>query len=1364
MQKSDIRIGKGTLLLLLLMVCFNAFGQKQYSFLQVDNTKGLVTNQVNCIYKDTRGFIWIGTASGLSRYDGVSFVNYRHSFAEANSIPDNYVNDIQEDSRKNLWIETISGLVVFDVKKERLIEDVEEYLGIESGGIAIERVFIDDRANIWVKLVGVQYYHKYDEINRSLINVCEEKKENTEVASFQSLNDKSYYLFANGTIECYNQESNELLLSLDFLSDKMTIDSLSTELFIDEEEDIWFYGNNEGVYHYKSKLQKWEHYSTNTKPIKLSSNIIKKIIQDEKGLIWVGTDHGGIDIINKYTSELINVSHNPYDEKSLAQNSITDIYLDNNGIIWIGTFKKGLSYYHESIHKFPHYKHWMAETNSLPYSDVNCFVEDKKGNLWIGTNGGGLIYYDRKNDKYTSYYKKNNDVNSLSNNVVVSLFIDSEEQLWIGTFTGGLNRFDGKKFHHYQFGSSVTSNSSSNSVWTIVEDQEQNLYIGTLGGGIVLYNKKTKEFSELPNKGNVSLPSLYINQIYKMPDGNMAIATHMGLVFYHVKEQRYKYHPNKNKANPLLEGNDFAVNAIYEDSRGLYWLATRNGLVVFNPDTEYAKFFTEDDGLPEDIINCIQEDNSQTIWVSKSTGLSQIVVDEKSFRSGEYVFRVYDFTQEDGLQDKEFNPLASYKTTNGELIFGGINGFNIFNPADIKHNNILPRVVFTDFKVYNKRIQPEEKVRGKVLLNNTISFTEQIELSNTMNVFTIDFSALDFFIPNKVKYKYKLEGFDAEWIQATDKQYSVTYTNLNAGDYYFKVKASNNDGVWNENSTQLHIKVLPPFYATKLAYLIYLSLFLLALVLFRYAMLKKERLKFEAKQEQLQKKRNEEMDEMKLRFLTNVSHEFRTPLTLILTPLDRLLSTVTGVEEKKLLGIIDENSRQLLDLVNHLLDFRKLELHGMKYNPSYGDVVFFLKEVAQKFQEAFKKKNINFKFEHTEEQFMFMYDKEKMQNVMMNLLSNALKFTPEGGKVELFLNVNEDKTQVEIKVVDNGVGISADDIDKIFIRFFQSDKNVKLGISGSGIGLNLVQEMVQLHNGSVSVSSEEEHGACFTVVLPVEKKEAEATELIEDESCADNEVSLSKNSSILLVEDNIDFRRFMKDTLQSKFKVLEASDGEQGYKLAHEHLPDLIISDVMMPNVDGLELCKKLRNDIRTSHIPFILLTARTADEDKIKGLEIGADDYIAKPFNMHLLLLRVGNLIAKRHEMQNKFQKSVDISPSELEITSLDEKLIKKAINIVEDNIADASFTVENLSKQLGMSRVYLYKKLLSITGKSPTEFIRIIRLKRGAQLLEKSQMNISEVAYEVGFNSPRYFSKYFKEEYGMLPTEYVKSKGEEQ
>ncbi len=1341
---------------------------ENYSFIRVDATNGLVNNHITCIYKDSRDFIWIGTSSGLSRYDGVRFVNYKHNEKDTLTIRDNFIESIQEDNNGNLWVKTRWELMLFNFEKEVFVNNVTDSLAKRGIAKPIEKVFIDKANRLFFMSQANRRFYNYDSIKNESYDPFQQSKFKSDRIIDIYHDGKTYTcLYEGGVVESFNGEDFQSVFVDETLKGTFEQNDLSGRIFVDKEGDLWVYGGNtKGVFHLNKAKRSWEHYTTNSIKLKLTSNIVRKIVQDDKGQIWLGTDHGGIDIINKFSNQVQTIYNQKQNEKSLSQNSITDIFIDNNNIIWVGTYKKGLCYYHESIHKFPSY-HWLGnDGKSLPFNDVNCFAEDKNKNLWIGTNGGGLIYFDRRNNKFQTYKHNPNDINSVSSDVIVSLFVDDDGLLWIGTYAGGLNSYDGQKFTRYL--ASKQSGLRNDNIWTINQDNKKRIWLGTLGSGIVLFDKQMKNFLPVPNSGQTQLPSLFVADIFKLRDGNLFIGTAEGVIFYDINENRYRSHPYKNTNEPLKVSN-YNVNEVYEDSRGLLWVASREGLSMMDPNSGYSKIFRTEDGLSSDIVNCILEDEYQSIWISKSNGLSQIAVNH--VKPNKYEFSIHHYTEADGLQGQEFNVNADFKTTEGELIFGGPNGFNLFQAKNIKYNKNLSTVVFTGFSIFNNDIKVDQLFKGRRILNKSIVLTKKLTLTHSMNVFSIEFAALDFFVPEKVKYKYMLEGFDKEWVTSVSANPKVVYTNLNPGTYIFKVKACNNDNLWNANYSQLRITVLPPFYASPLAYLVYLILLVGLIIYLRYSMLKKTRLKFAMEQERVLAKRNHELDEMKLKFLTNVSHEFRTPLTLILAPIEKLRKKEDNEAKMKLLETVERNANNLLNLVNQLLDFRKLDLHGLKYNPSYGDIVAFLQDVCDNFKESFDKKGVELVFKSKLNEFYFRFDKDKLHKVMLNLISNALKFTSTGGSVKVLVE-NEtlgESESISIKIKDTGIGVERDEKDKIFERFYQSKNNISLGVSGSGIGLNLAKEMVVLHGGTIQVESEPGKGAEFIVSLPkIYEKDmpltAEISRKKTEKVFQKEKPAKSKNdekSTVLLIEDNFDFRNFMKESLDENFVVHEAQDGVEGFEIIHKIIPDLIISDVMMPRMDGLDLCRRLKEDIRTSHIPLILLTARTADEDKIKGFEIGADDYITKPFNMDLLLLRVQNVMEKRREIQHQFQKNVSIETTEVEVPSMEEKLIKKAVAFVEKNIDEPKFSVEDLSAELGMSRVYLYKKLLAITGKTPVEFIRIIRLKRGAQLLEKSKMNIAEVAYAVGFNSPRYFSKYFKEEYGVLPKAYIKMYG---
>jgi len=806
---------------------------------------------------------------------------------------------------------------------------------------------------------------------------------------------------------------------------------------------------------------------------------------------------------------------------------------------------------------------------------------------------------------------------------------------------------------------------------------------------------------------------------------------------------------------------------VFQDSRGLVWVGTRNGLNLFEPATRSFRVFREDNGLGNNYVLSLIEDDEHNIWIGTPGGLSKLVITEVSPRSSgndRFSFSFTNYGESDGLQGSAFHENAATKTAAGELVFGGLQGFILFQPSKISKDSNVPKVIFTDFQLFNRSVPIGESRKGDVVLPAAISRVSEITLKPYNNIFSIEFAALNFFHPEKTKYKYKLEGFNKDWLTTEGTQRSVTFTNLDPGDYSFQVIPSNSDGVWGDHATTIRIHVLPPFWKSTTAMVLYFAFIMGGLLFVRWLTVSRLKMNFKIHSEKLEAQRMHELDTMKIKFFTNVSHEFRTPLTLIITPLEKLISKASGDDEAQL-QLIHRNARRLLNLVNQLLDFRKVEVQEVKLNPSEGDIIGFIKYLVYSFSDLSEKKNVHLSFNTTVAQLETIFDQDKVEKILFNLLSNAFKFTPEGGsvRVELSLKEKEGLNFLLTKVIDTGIGIPADKHQKIFERFFQNDLPENLVNQGSGIGLAITWEFVKVHGGTIDLESEPDKGSCFTVMLPITRLESE-TVMDYVRGADDEEISgdAGKNGKpvILLVEDNEDFRFYLKDNLKDSYAIVEASTGKAGLQKATAAIPDLIVSDIMMPEMNGIEMCRKIRTDVLTSHIPVILLTARAAEEQKIEGFDAGANDYITKPFSFEILQSRIKNLLNQREKSQKQFQKHFDVKASEMEITSLDEKLIKRAIQVVEQNIMEPDFSVEDLSQELGMSRVYLYRKLISLTGKSPLEFVRTIRLQQAAQLLEKSDLNVSEVAYRVGFNNPKYFAKCFKEEYKVLPSAYASSK----
>jgi signal transduction histidine kinase/ligand-binding sensor domain-containing protein/DNA-binding response OmpR family regulator len=1347
-----------------------------YKFTHLDVNGGLSHNQVTCFLKDKKGFLWIGTASGLNRFDGYSVKVFRNDARDTTSISGNFVNGIHETPDGKLAVFTTEGLNLYDPEKERFQTNLDGFytaFGIPSGRIT--GIVKDAGGDFWF-LHSTEGLIRYGIKHNRSFSIRHNPEDPATLAtnSVSAMADdeggNKWIVHTNGIIEKLLVKGGAVRVTYrsDFLFRENNGTLQEYRLLRDADGDLWIFAEDGhlGVFYFNGKTQTFRHLHRGATGVKLNTDIVRGIVQDNNGLIWIGTDHGGINLVNKKDFSVRYILHQEEDAKSLGQNSIVTLYKDEEGIIWIGTFKRGVSYYHENIVRFPLYTHYSSDRESLPYSDVNRFIEDDHGNLWIGTNGGGLIYFDRARSSYTQYNNNPRDPNSLSSDVIVSLFIDRDKKLWIGTYYGGLNCYDGQKFIRYSHEPGDPNSLADPSVWEIFEDSRNRLWIGTLDGGLDLLDRKTGTFSHYQKGDPNAVQSDYIAAITEDSDGNLWVGTDIGLdVFVRDRGRFIHYESEKGNPNSL---SDNSILDIHEDSKGRIWIGTHGGLNLFDRKTKEFKAFKEEDGLPHNSILTILEDNYGSLWMSTPNGLSNLTITTDS--TGEMQLKFKNYDEADGLQGKQFNENAAFKTSRGELIFGGANGFNIFRPEQLGLNRNPPNVVLSDFQFYNRSIKTDEEVDGKVILEKAISESDEIVLPPGKNVFSIEFAALNFFHPEKNEYKYRLEGFNSEWLPADNKSRKVTFTNLDPGDYIFTVKAANNDGFWNEEGVSLRIKVLPPFWKTRTAFVLYVILVISGLLITRRLIQQREQMKYAIERERQESLRMHELDMMKIKFFTNVSHEFRTPLTLILTPLEKMMKQAQEPEQKNQFLLIQRNARRLLSLVNQLLDFRKLEVQQVRFTPFEGDIIKFIKDTVYSFSDLSEKKNIRLDFHSSLSSLETIFDQDKLEKILFNLLSNAFKFTPEQGTVTVDVAFDDEKW-LRIQVKDTGIGIPADKQEKIFDRFFQNDLPKSMVNQGSGIGLSITKEFVRIHGGTIAVTSQPGRGSCFAVRIPVpevlSREETPSQEAVlapdEEIDINDPDAEPSKKPVLLLVEDNEDFRFYLKDNLKTDYTIIEAKDGLEGWKKTQESLPDLIVSDIMMPEMNGIDFCRKVKADQRVSHIPVILLTARTSEEQKLEGFETGADDYITKPFNFEILTSRIRNLIQQREKFHKAFPRQLDVKASELKITPLDEKFISQAIQCVEKNIAHADFSVEDLSHELGISRAHFYKKILALTGKSPLEFIRTIRLQQAAQLLEKSQLTVAEVAYQVGFNNPKYFARYFKDQYNVLPSAYAAGKRKE-
>ena len=1359
----------------------------QFQFSHLDINNGLSHNDVTCIFKDNTGFMWFGTLSGLNRYDGYNFRIFKHSAADTTSLDDDYIVSISEGPGNKLWIETRNGFNIYDPETEKFSHNIAGYLH----SIAIPDRFIsaikkDRTGNFWF-LHSSRGIFRYDPKTNRTTHLLHDARNTSSIHSDTVSDlapDSHGYLwltYRSGQLEQLDPNSLKINYRSQIFNKLPSELNSSYRIYIDKQDDIWAYvpTYSAGVYFVDVKNKLFKHIDKGNDQFHLNTDVVSSVIQDDRDRMWIATDHGGVNLLNKRDFKIQYLLNREDDVKTIGQNSITLLYRDNTGIIWVGTYKKGVGYYHESIIKFPLYTHHLSDPVSDPlslsFSDINSFAEDQAGNIWIATNGGGLVYFDRKKGAFRTYRHNAADNSSLANDVVVCLYIDHDQKLWIGTYFGGLDCFDGKNFRHYKHNDADPSSISEDRVCAITEDSRHHLLVGTLSAGFNLFDSKKQTFTHyIYNARENAIHSNYVSRILEDRRGNLWVVTSYGLDVLEKKTNSFIHYIHDPKNPYSLISNN--TNNIMEDGEGLIWVSTREGISIFDYETGKFTNLNKQDGLPDNTIIDMQEYDQHNVWVSTPNGISDIVTDRTAHG---LKFHFENYNETEGLQGREFTENSSLKTREGELLFGGGNGFNLFKPSNLRNNKNVPNLIFTNFEVFNQHVGVGEKINGRVILPVSITNLKTLTLKYNDNVFSLEFAALNYFNPDKVKYQYMMGGFDKRWIDADNNARKATYTNLDPGTYTFKVRATSNH-TWGNNELVLTINILPPFWKTTWAYLLYGLTIVGSLFYLRRRGIQKLRSQFSIEKEREEAHRMHELDLMKIKFFTNVSHEFRTPLSLIMAPVDKILKQISEPDIQRQLMLVNRNARRLLNLVNQLLDFRRMEYQELKLHEKNGDIIGFIKELAYAFTDIADQKDITFIFDSEAESFHTSFDHDKIERILFNLLSNAYKFTHEGGQVSVLLNLvtqtGSDK-YLEIRVIDTGIGIAEDKRDKIFEPFFQNDIPGSMLNQGSGIGLSITKEFVKLHHGEIFVESEFNEGSCFTVLLPLRQLNKNLfmdTDLLLDHSSEffmNGDVQKNghhkdhkdgKKPTILLVEDNDDFRFYIKDNLKASFNIIEAENGKKGWQKALAQHPNLVVSDISMPEMNGNDLCLKIKSDKRTSHIPVILLTALSGEDQQLKSLETGATDYLTKPFNFEILQSKIRNILSQQEHMRKTYQKQVDVTPTEMHIDSPDEQFIKKVLILIDNNISNPNFSVEELSNEVFVSRYTLYKKILSMTGKTPNELVRSMRLKRAAQLLETGHLTISQICHKVGFKSQKYFVKSFKSEYSTIPSRYVESMNE--
>ena len=1344
-------IRKNLLLFVLLLSSWMVVAQS-YQFKHLEVSDGLSNNSVNTICKDRDGFMWFGTTTGLNRYDGYTFKIYQHAENDPGSLPDNYITDIVEMPDGRFWVNTGRGYVLFDKEQDCFITDVTGFMkNLESGGVP-EQVFVDREGNTCLSVAGEGCYRYKEGGKRLFFSYVEHSLPEHGVTQIAECSDGLLLIYNTGLLVCLDRAT----LAIKWQSDEIKKyipagKTIEFSLFVDRDNCIWAYSLM-GIWAYDCGTKSWRTDLTgiwSSRP----DVIIHAVAQDIEGRIWVGKDYDGIDVLEKETGKVTSLVAHDDNGRSLPHNTIYDLYADRDGIMWVGTYKKGVSYYSESIFKF----------NMYEWGDITCIEQADENRLWLGTNDHGILLWNRSTGKAEPFWR---DAEGQLPNPVVSMLKSKDGKLWVGTFNGGLYCMNGSQIRSYKEG--VGNALASNNVWALVEDDKGRIWIASLGGGLQCLEPVSGTF-ETYTSSNSALLENNVTSLCWVDNNTLFFGTaNQGVGMMDMRTREIK--KIQGQSGNVKLSND-AVNHVYKDSRGLVWIATREGLNVYDTRRHVFLDLSPVAEAKGNFIAAITEDQERNMWVSTSRKVIRVTV--ASDGKGSYLFDSRAYNSEDGLQNCDFNQRSIKTLHNGIIAIGGLYGVNVFAPDHIRYNKMLPNVMFTGLSLFDEAVKVGQSYGGRVLIEKELNDVENVEFDYKQNIFSVSFASDNYNLPEKTQYMYKLEGFNNDWLTLPLGVHNVTFTNLAPGKYVLRVKAINSDGYVGIKEATLGIVVNPPFWMSWWAYLLYAVGLVIVLFLARYRMLKREREKFHLQQIENEVAKNEEINNMKFRFFTNVSHELRTPLTLIISPLEGMLKETTDELQSTRLQLMYRNAQRLLHLVNQLLDFRKGEMSTHQLSLSEGDIISYVHSVCNSFLLMADKKHIQFSFFSGIDTFSMAFDADKVGKIVMNLLSNAFKFTPEGGRVTVMIeHVAGTPDILEIKIADTGIGISDVDKEHIFERFYQAGHKGVEETTGNGIGLSLVRDFVTLHEGEVKVFDNIGMGSVFVIQFPVKHVETQV-QLPEETGmpAGDEEDKEMKEEAreeterknfplLLIVDDNEDFRIFMRYSLELQYRVKLAVNGKEAWEMMQEELPDLVISDVMMPQMDGNELCRLIKQDKRTAHIPVILLTARQNTEAKLEGLQTGADDYVTKPFNMTILVLRIRKLIelSRYHRVT---QGMIDPAPSEIVITSLDEKLIEKAIKYVEDNMSRTELSVEELSRELGMSRVHLYKKLLQITGKTPIEFIRVIRLKRAAQLLRESQLHVSEVAFEVGFNNPKYFSRYFKDEFGVLPSVYQEKEG---
>ncbi|WP_169817164.1 hybrid sensor histidine kinase/response regulator transcription factor [Flavobacterium glycines] len=1337
-----------TLLFIALLLCFsaklqaivpNSVGEKySISYLGIEN--GLANNAVTAVYKDKRGLMWFGTYDGISRYDGYNFLNYRNEPGDFNSLINNRIVSIA-GTKDEVWIGTKTGLSVYSyltnrfsrryfvnpltAKKEPIeitINEVEDHKGkmyiatagggllycsVQGGAILEIPLYVKGKLRWNYHMQGIDF----DKSGRLWGFV-----QGVGIVSMDTKNNRLSVVFS------------ELLIG--------------TCVFYDGFSNVWI-STEGGLLKYNIVDKSYRFYNNQEIQYPIADLVYKPDTKE----IWIATNGNGVVKYN-FSSDSFTLLSNYLGEEKLNSNAITSLCLDSDNRVWIGTLRGGVNKVENRKSPFLTISRSGKLGNTLPSDFILSLCEQDKDHIWIGTDGAGASLWDRKNNVFTNYSYNPKNPNSLTNDFVSTILKD-HKGIWFGSYGGGVCVFNQQthSFKRYRL-FNLTYNIVQKNIWVLFKSKEGVLWAASPDEeGLYRYNEAIDQFDFVDAK---------ISGIVSMAEdiqGNIWLGTFTKLI---------KLNP-KTLQSQSIEVK-YPVRSIIAVSSSKMLVGTEGaGLIVFNPQTLQMRFLTQVNGLPNNSVLNIVQDNQGLYWCSTYNGV--FVYNQTSEKITSY----YDV---DGLQSNQFNYNAALKLSTGEIVFGGIKGFNVI---DTKINSLIhdfPKLVITSIKVNNKALEES---------GMTAFGIDKLRLPYDESMLNIDYAALEYSLPEKISYAYFLEGWDSQWHYVNNIR-SANYSKLTEGNYVLKIKSTNVEGVWNSQTISLPITILPPWYRSWFAYLIYLLAVAFIIYVVDKYQKKQAQLKYEVKLSQDLAKQEKELNEKKLTFFTNISHEFRSPLTMIINPLKDIIYGDNQKIEPGAIEMVYSNSRRLLSLVDQLLLFRKTETETGKLKIAKIDIVELCKEVFSCFVHHAKTKGIDYSFSISEEKIFAYVDREKIEIALFNLISNALKFTEkENGAVSV--NLRSTENQIIINVTDNGEGVLDDDKKRIFDLFYQSNKNITNKRKGFGIGLYLVKQFVSQHHGEVRCFDNEKAGTTFEIkllsgkehfgdieiredlsdrtlfledVLEERALQEDVLEKIDEGVIADELVKDAK--SILVVDDNPQIRNYLKKILGPKYRVTSAESAEKALEIIRKVQPDLIISDVVMGDMNGVSFCKHIKTDEDLKHIPVILLTGGTSEEVKLKGAEVGADDYITKPFDNDYLLARINGILTRRDSEQNYLLNSVTKNVASPKLSDEDKKLLDKIVEVIDANLDVENYNIKDLASEMGMSHSLVYKKIKKITGKSVTEFTRNVRLRKVATLLITTDLQISQAASMAGFGDIKYFRKQFQQFYDMNPSEFKK------